>query len=193
MIIPATFVAMGSGEAVAENSGPSLMFIVLPQVFEGMGSFAPVVGAGFFVLVLFAALTSALSLVETCTSIVQDATHCSRGKALATVIVWTTLMGLLVTLGYSSLSFIEPLGAGTSILDFLDFISNSVMMPIVALLTCIFIGWIVGPKMIEEEVMLSSRFRLRKVWVFMIKYLAPVALVVILVAYVAQTFGFFSM
>ena len=180
-------------EAVAENSGPSLMFIVLPQVFEGMGSFAPVVGAGFFVLVLFAALTSALSLVETCTSIVQDATHCSRGKALATVIVWTTLMGLLVTLGYSSLSFIEPLGAGTSILDFLDFISNSVMMPIVALLTCIFIGWIVGPKMIEEEVMLSSRFRLRKVWVFMIKYLAPVALVVILVAYVAQTFGFFSM
>ena len=97
-------------------------------------------------------------------------------------------MGIMVTL-----SFIEPLGAGTSILDFLDFISNSVMMPIVALLTCIFIGWIVGPKMIEEEVMLSSRFRLRKVWVFMIKYLAPVALVVILVAYVAQTFGFFSM
>ena len=193
MIIPATFAAMGSGEAVAQNSGPSLMFIILPQVFEGMGSFAPVVGVGFFVLVLFAALTSALSLVETCTSIVQDATHCSRGKALATVIVWTTLMGLLVTLGYSSLSFIEPLGAGTSILDFLDFISNSVMMPIVALLTCIFIGWIVGPKMIEEEVMLSSQFRLRKVWVFMIKYLAPVALVVILVAYVAQTFGFFSM
>lgn len=193
MIIPATFAAMGSGEAVAENSGPSLMFIILPQVFEGMGSFAPVVGVGFFVLVLFAALTSALSLVETCTSIVQDATHCSRGKALATVIAWTTLMGVLVTLGYSSLSFIEPLGAGTSILDFLDFISNSVMMPIVALLTCIFIGWIVGPKMIEEEVMLSSQFRLRKVWVFMIKYLAPVALVVILVAYVAQTFGFFSM
>jgi len=193
MIIPATFAAMGSGEAVAQNSGPSLMFIILPQVFEGMGSFAPVVGVGFFVLVLFAALTSALSLVETCTSIVQDATHCSRGKALATVIVWTTLMGLLVTLGYSSLSFIEPLGAGTSILDFLDFISNSVMMPIVALLTCIFIGWIVGPKMIEEEVMLSSQFRLRKVWVFMIKYLAPVALVVILIAYVAQTFGFFSM
>ena len=193
MIIPATFAAMGSGEAVAQNSGPSLMFIILPQVFEGMGSFAPVVGVGFFVLVLFAALTSALSLVETCTSIIQDATHCSRGKALATVIVWTTLMGLLVTLGYSSLSFIQPLGEGTSILDFLDFISNSVMMPIVALLTCIFIGWIVGPKMIEEEVMLSSRFRLRKVWVFMIKYLAPVALVVILVAYVAQTFGFFSM
>ena len=98
-------------------------------------------GVGFFVLVLFAALTSALSLVETCTSIIQDATHCSRGKALATVIVWTTLMGLLVTLGYSSLSFIEPLGAGTSILDFLDFISNSVMMPIIGI-TDLHLHWL---------------------------------------------------
>ena len=193
MIIPATFAAMGSGEAVAENSGPSLMFIILPQVFEGLGSIAPVVGTAFFILVLFAALTSAISLVETCTSIVQDATHCRRGVALAVVIVWTTLMGVLVSLGYSSLSFIEPLGAGTSILDFLDFISNSVMMPIAALMTCIFVGWIVGPKEIEEEVMLSSPFKARHLWAFMIKYVAPVVLVIILVAYVAQTFGLFSM
>ena len=193
MIIPATFVTMGSGEAVAQNSGPSLMFVVLPQVFEGMGDIAGIVGTGFFVLVLFAALTSALSIVEACTSIVQDATHCSRGKAIAVVATWGTLMGIVVTLGYSSLSFIQPLGDGTTILDFLDFLSNSVMMPIVALLTCIFVGWIVGPKVIEEEVMLSAEFKLRKVWAFMIKYIAPVALVVILVAYVAQTFGLFSM
>lgn len=192
MIIPSTFVAMGSGEAVAENSGPSLMFIVLPQVFEGMGDIAPVVGVGFFILVLFAALTSALSLVETCTSIVQDATHCTRKKALATVIVWTTLMGVVVTLGYSSLSFVQPLGEGSTILDFLDFISNSVMMPIVALLTCIFIGWIVGPKVIEEEVALSAPFKIRRVWAVTIKYIAPVVLVIILVAYVASAFGLFS-
>lgn len=192
MIIPSTFVAMGSGEAVAENSGPSLMFIVLPQVFEGMGGIAPVVGTGFFVLVLFAALTSALSLVETCTSIVQDATHCTRKKALITVVVWTTLMGVVVTLGYSSLSFIQPLGEGSTILDFLDFISNSVMMPIVALLTCIFIGWIVGPKVIEEEVALSAPFKIRRVWAAVIKYIAPVVLVIILVAYVASALGMFS-
>ena len=96
-------------------------------------------------------------------------------------------------LGYSSLSFIEPLGAGTSILDFLDFISNSVMMPIVALLTCIFVGWIIKPKEIEEEVMLSAPFKARKVWAFGIKYICPILLVVILVAYVAATLGFFKM
>ncbi len=193
MIIPAAFVAMGSGDAVAQNSGPSLMFVVLPQVFEGMGDIAPVVGTGFFILVLFAALTSALSIAETCTSIIQDATHCSRAKAIIVVAVWGTIMGIIVSLGYSSLSFVQPLGEGTSILDFMDFLSNSVMMPIVALLTCIFVGWIIGPKMIEEEVMLSAPFKPRKLWAFMIKYIAPVALVVILVAYVAQTFGFFSM
>ncbi len=193
MIIPATFVAMGSGEAVAQNSGPSLMFIVLPQVFDGMGGVAGAVGAGFFVLVLFAALTSALSLVETCVSIVQDATHCKRKTALGVVVAWVTLVGIVVCLGYSGLSFIEPMGEGTTILDFLDFISNSVMMPIVALLTCIFVGWIIGPKEIEEEVMLSSRFKLRKVWAFGIKYICPVLLIVILVAYVAASLGFFKM
>ena len=102
-------------------------------------------------------------------------------------------MGLIVNLGYSSLDFIQPLGEGTSILDFADFISNSVLMPIAALLTCVFVGWLVGTKVIEEEVMLSAEFKLRRVWAFMIKYVAPVVLVIILVAYVAQTFGFFKM
>lgn len=193
MIVPATFAAMGSGEAVAQNSGPSLMFVVLPQVFQGLGDFAPVVATVFFVLVLFAALTSSISLIETCTSIVSDAVHCSHGKALAVVAIWTTLMGIIVTLGYSSLSFIQPLGEGSSILDLLDFISNSVMMPLAALMTCIFVGWIIGPKVLEDEVMLSAPFKIRKVWAFVIKYIAPVVLVVILVAYVAQTLGLFSM
>lgn len=193
MIIPAAFAAMGSGEAVAENSGPSLMFVVLPQVFSELGAMAPVVGAIFFVLVLFAALTSSISLVETCTSIVQDGLRCSRNKALITVVIWTTLMGIIVNLGFGALSFIQPLGEGSSLLDFFDFISNSVMMPIVALLTCIFIGWIVKPQSIEQEVMLSAPFKLRKVWSFTIKYIAPIVLVVILVAYVAQTLGFFTM
>lgn len=193
MIIPSAFAVMGSGDAVAANSGPSLMFIILPQVFGGLGDAAGVVGAIFFILVLFAALTSSISLVETCTSIVQDATRCKRGKALVTVILWTTLMGLIVNLGYGPLSSIAPMGEGTTILDFLDFLSNSVMMPIVALLTCIFVGWIVTPKEIIEEVKLSAPFKLAKIWTVIIKYLAPIALVVILLAYVAQTLGLFSM
>ena len=193
MIIPAAFAAMGSGEAVAQNSGPTLMFVVLPQVFSGLGDIAPIIGGVFFILVLFAALTSSISLVETCTSIIQDATHCKRRTALVVVVLWTTLMGIIVNLGFGTLSFIAPLGEGSTILDFLDFISNSVMMPVVALLTCIFIGWIVGTKSIEDEVKLSAPFKLSRVWAAMIKYIAPVVLVIILVAYIAQTMGLFTM
>lgn len=193
MIIPATFAALGSGEAVAENSGPSLMFIILPQVFQNMGAAAPVLGFVFFVLVLFAALTSSISLVETCTSIIQDATGCMRNRALIIVVVFTTVMGIVVNLGYSSLSFIQPLGEGTSILDLLDFVSNSVMMPIAALMTCVFVGWIIKPKVVIDEVKVSAKFGAEKAWTVFIKYIAPIVLVVILVAYVAQTMGLFSM
>lgn len=193
MIVPAAFVAMGSGEAVAANSGPSLMFITLPGVFADMGGAAVFVGFLFFLLVLFAALTSAISLTETCVSIVQDGAGFSRKKALITVIAVVVVAGIIVNLGYNGLSFIEPLGAGTSLLDFFDFISNSVIMPIVALLTCVFVGWIIKPKVIVDEVKLSGPFKVEKVWTVMIKYVAPVLVTVILVAYVAAQFGLFSM
>lgn len=189
MIIPATFATLGSGDAVAQNAGPSLMFVILPQVFESMGAAATVVGTVFFVLVLFAALTSSISLVETCTSIIQDGAGWTRKRSLLAVIVYITVAGIIVNLGYSSLSFIEPLGEGTSILDFLDFLSNSVMMPIAAIMTCIFIGWIVKPKIIIDEVKSSANFSLENVWTVMIKYIAPICIVLILIAYVAQTFG----
>ena len=192
MIVPAAFVAMGSGEAVAANSGPSLMFVILPTVFADMGGAATVVGFLFFLLVLFAALTSAISLTETCTSIVQDGAGWSRKKALCAVIGVVTVAGIFVNLGYNGLSFIEPMGEGSTLLDFFDFISNSVIMPIVALLTCIFVGWIIKPKAIVDEVKISSEFKVEKAWTVIIKYVAPVLVVVILVAFVAQTFGLIS-
>ena len=192
MIVPAAFVAMGSGEAVAANSGPSLMFVILPTVFADMGGAATVVGFLFFLLVLFAALTSAISLTETCTSIVQDGAGWSRKKALCAVIGVVTVAGIFVNLGYNGLSFIEPMGEGTTLLDFFDFISNSVIMPIVALLTCIFVGWIIKPKASVDEVKISSEFKVEKAWTVIIKYVAPVLVVVILVAFVAQTFGLIS-
>lgn len=192
-IVPAAFVAMGSGDAVASSSGPSLMFVVLPGLFDGMGGMATVIGFVFFLLVLFAALTSSISLVETCTSIVQDGAHWSRKKAFVATITFVFVMGLIVNAGYNGLSFIQPLGEGSTMLDFFDFISNSVMMPIAALLTCIFVGWIIKPKAIIDEVKLSSPFRLEKAWTVMIKFVAPVLVIVILVAYVAQQFGVFVM
>ena len=193
MIVPAAFVAMGSGEAVAAKAGPSLMFITLPGVFNDMGGAATIVGFLFFLLVLFAALTSAISLTETCVSIIADGAGWSRKRSLITAMLFIVVAGILINAGYNGLSFIEPLGPGSSLLDFFDFISNSVMMPIAALLTCIFVGWIIKPKVIIDEVKQSSPFKLEKAWTVMIKYIAPVLVSVILIAYVAAQFGLFSM
>ena len=189
MIVPAAFVAMGSGEAVAQNSGPSLMFIILPEVFADMGQVATIVGFVFFLLVFFAALTSAISLTETCVSIIQDGAGFSRRKSLVITVVFIVVAGLIINSGYNVLSFIQPLGEGSSLLDFADFISNSVIMPIVALLTCVFVGWIIKPKTIIDEVRISAPFKMAKSWSVMVKYVAPVLVVVILVTALAQSLG----
>lgn len=189
MIVPAAFVAMGSGDAVAQNSGPSLMFIILPEVFADMGQVATIVGFVFFLLVFFAALTSAISLTETCVSIIQDGAGFSRRKSLVITVVFIVVVGLFINSGYNVLSFIQPLGEGSSLLDFADFISNSVIMPIVALLTCVFVGWIIKPKTIIDEVRISAPFKAAKAWSVMVKYIAPVLVVVILVTALAQSLG----
>ena len=189
MIVPAAFVAMGSGDAVAQNSGPSLMFIILPEVFADMGQVATIVGFVFFLLVFFAALTSAISLTETCVSIIQDGAGFSRRKSLVITVVFIVVAGLFINSGYNVLSFIQPLGEGSSLLDFADFISNSVIMPIVALLTCVFVGWIIKPKTIIDEVRISAPFKAAKAWSVMMKYIAPVLVVVILVTALAQSLG----
>ncbi len=193
MIVPAAFVAMGSAEAVASKSGPSLMFIILPEVFQQMGGIATVMGVLFFLLVVFAALTSAISLTETCVSIVHDATKWSRRKSVVVASAFICIVAIVVNMGYSQLAIIEPLGPGSTILDFLDFISNSVMMPIAALMACVFVGWVIKPKVIIDEVRSSGKFVGEKLFVVMVKYIAPVLLVVILVAYTASQFGLFSM
>lgn len=192
MIVPAAFIAMGSAEAVAAKSGPSLMFITLPGVFEQMGAMAPIIGFAFFLLVFFAALTSAISLIEACVSIVVDSAAWSRRKALIGVLIYTVAMGLFINAGYNGLSFIQPLGEGSTLLDFADFISNSVIMPIVELLTVIFVGWIIKPKVLVEEIKQSADFRAERAWTIMVKYVAPILLIVILVAYVGAQFGIFS-
>ena len=193
MIIPGAVAALGSAEAVSAASGPSLMFITLPTVFENMGSAAPIIGTTFFLLALFAAITSAISIAEACVSCVQDGLKLSRMKASIVVGVYALIVGCFVNAGYNVLSGIEPLGAGSSLLDLFDFISNSVLMPIVALLTCVFVGWIIKPKTLIDEVEKSGKFTLAKPWTIMIKYIAPVLIVVVLVAYVGSTFGLISM
>ena len=192
MIVPTSFVALGGGDAVAEKAGPSLMFGTLPQLFDSLGAAGQAVGLVFFPPVLFAALTSAISLVEACTSILVDALGAMRRRALVIVIVYVSVVGIVVALGYSGLSFIQPMGEGSTILDALDFVSNSVLMPAVALITCLFFGWMVKPRVIIDEIRRSSEFRLADAWSAMIKYVAPVCIPVILVASIGKSLGFFS-
>ena len=184
IIIPAVF-AFSGGDESALGAGPGLMFITLPKVFESIpgGQF---LGILFFVLVLFAALTSSISLTETVVSILQDKLKMDRKLACLIVFLGSFLLGLLSALGYGSLGHIKLLGM--QFLDFFDFISNSVLMPITALLTCIFVGYIVKPKIITEEVELSGRFRWQRMFDVMIKYVAPIFMLVILISSVLSAF-----
>lgn len=201
MIIPAAVAVQGGADAVAAKAGPGLMFGVLPQVFEGFGFAANVVGFAFFALVFFAALTSCISLFETLVSIVEDGAKRGRSFAIAVCGVFVLVVGVIVNMGYNNLLSVDLMysvfGIGNyqdaQLLDFFDFLSNTVMMPIVALLTCIFIGWIIKPQVIIDEVKQSSKFTAEKLFVVMIKYIAPVFVVVILVAYVMNTIGIITL
>ncbi|MDO4306432.1 MAG: sodium-dependent transporter [Eubacteriales bacterium] len=188
MIIPAVF-AFSGGSEEALGKGPSLMFITLPKVFNSM-QFGTAVGAVFFLLVLFAALTSSISLTETLVSILMDKLGWKRRKASIVVFVYLLAVGIPVSLGFGIWDFIAPMGM--SLLDFFDFISNSVLMPIVAFLTCIFIGYVVKPETVIEEVELNGKFRIQKFYTIMIKYLAPVCLVAILIFAVMEAMGAIS-
>ena len=188
MIIPAVFTFSGGSEE-ALGKGPSLMFITLPKVFESM-KFGTVIGAVFFLLVLFAALTSSISLAETLVSILMDRLGWNRKKTCVAIMIFILAVGIPVSLGFGIWSFIAPLGM--SLLDFCDFVSNSVLMPVVAFLTCIFVGYIIKPKTIIEEVELNGPLKIRKFYVFMIRFAAPICLVAILVFAVMEAMGAIS-
>ena len=188
MIVPAVFVFSG-GDQSAMQSGPGLMFQTLPKVFDSMGGgqFGQIVGALLFLLVLFAALTSAISLMETVVSIVIDKFHVKRAVACIIVFIGMMLLALPSSLGNGVWSHIQILGM--DFLTFFDFISNSVIMPIVALLTCIFIGYVVKTQLVVDEVKSSSKFSREKLFVVVIKYIAPIFIVAILVSSVLSGLG----
>lgn len=185
MIIPSVFVFSGGDEA-ALGKGPSLMFVTLPKVFESM-SFGGVIGAAFFLLVLFAALTSSISLMETNVSIVRDKFGWSRKKSTLMITLYVLILGSIVSLGFGPLSFIKIIGLG--LLDFFDFLSNSVLMPIVAILTCVCIGHFIGSKTVEDEVEINGPFKVKKFYRIMLKWIAPICLVLILIFAVSEAMG----
>ena len=186
MVIPAVF-AFSGGDEAALNQGAGLMFVTLPKVFADAGTLGLVFGGLFFLLVLFAALTSSVSLMETVVSIFQDTFHWSRKFTCTLVMLGCLVLALPSSLGYGLLDWIAPLGF--SLLDFFDFISNSVLMPIVALFTCLFVGWVVKPKLVVDEVKRSSRFPREKLFVVVIRYVAPICILLVLISSVLDKLG----
>ena len=185
MIIPAVF-SFFDGDPEKLKAGPSLMFITLPKVFASMGM-GRIIGIVFFLLVLFAALTSAISLAESCVSTLEDQLGWKRNIASVVIGIIIVILGSFSALGFGMLDFVQILGM--SILDFFDFLTNSLMMPIAALSTCILIVYVVGVDKIVEEVETSSKFKRKGIYKFFIKYLAPICILVILVSSIASVFG----
>ena len=188
MIIPA--VVAFSDKSPAEVAGPSLMFETLPKVFESIPGGA-IIGAAFFIMVLFAALTSSISLMETVVSIVCDKFKLGRKTSILVVFTGVLLLGIPSVLGSSIWSGVTIIGM--QFLDFFDFISNSVLMPIIALFTCIFVGYIIKPKTLIGEIELTGPFKRKNLFTIVIKYFAPVCIVLILVTSVLNAFGIFKL
>ena len=190
MIIPAVF-AFSGGNPDNLQAGPSLMFITLPKVFASMGV-GRLAGILFFILVLLAAVTSAISLLETSVSTFQDELKWGRKKATVFVGIIMVVLGSLSSLGYGPLACVKIIGM--QFLDFFDFLTNSVMMPIAAIATCLLISRVVGTKKIEEEVLQEGgTFRRKRIFNFMIQYLCPIFAAIILFSSVANAFGWISM
>lgn len=189
MVIPAVF-AFSTEAAESLQAGPSLMFITLPKVFASMGA-GTIAGILFFLLVFFAALTSAISLLETSVSSLSQQFHISRNKAIVIMAFVMLAFGTTSCLGYGVWDFISIFGM--AFLDFYDFLTNSIMMPIAALATCILIIKVVGFQKIIDEVKVSSPFKREKMYVFFMKYLASFFLIIILLSSVASVLGIISM
>lgn len=188
MIIPAVFVFSGT-EGMA--SGPSLMFVSLPKVFDAMGSAGSIVGFVFFVMVAFAALTSSVSIMETLVANCMELFHQTRKKTCLAIGLLSAIASSIICLGYNLFYFelTLPNGQSAQLLDIMDYISNSFLMPLISLLTCILIGWVVKPQWIVEEMESSGHpFRRKRLYSFMIRYVTPVIMAVLFL----QSAGFFS-
>lgn len=180
MIIPALYTF--AGREGMDSSGPGLMFVTLPKVFDAMGSIGLIVGCLFFVMVLFAALTSAVSIMEAIVSGIMDQFKVSRNMAVLIETVIALVLGILVCFGYNLLYFdiTLPTGSSAQILDVMDFISNNILMPIVAISTCVLIGWILKPETVIDEVEKTGcKMGRKRLYTVMIRYIAPVMLVIL--------------
>lgn len=190
MIIPAVF-SFSGGDAETLQAGPSLMFITIPKVFASMG-FGSIVGVLFFFLVLCAALTSSIALTESAVSTFEDELGWGRKKSVVILAGIMFVLGSLSSLGYGPLQGMKILGMAC--LDFFDFLTNSVMMPIAAIATCFLVTKVIGIDKIDKEMTKENgTFKRKRIFVFMIRFMCPIFATIILISSIANAFGWISM
>ena len=197
MIIPVVYMfAVKSGMDVHEamKAGPGLMFITLPKVFATLGAAGPWIGMGFFLLVVFAAATSAISLMEACVASACDMLLIERKAATFFTTALVMFLSVFSALGYGAWGHIKlhvfPGDNGMQFLDWFDFVTNSALMPIVAIATCIFVGWVMGPKAIIDECEADGRpMEHKSAYVVMVKYIAPALMLLLLISEVCRGLG----
>ncbi len=189
MVVPAVYVFMGTE---GMKAGPGLIFQSLPQVFNAMGFAGRIIGPAFFIMIAFAALTSSVSIMEAIVGACIEKFNTTRKKASVVITILAAAAAVVVCLGYNVLSFgiTLPTGAtGQNLLDVLDYISNSLLMPVISLLTCVVIGWVVKPKWVIDEVESSgAKFGRKKLYTIMIKYIAPALMIILFL----QSIGLFN-
>lgn len=190
MVIPVVvmFASVGGdGTRQAIDAGPGLMFVTLPKVFTSLGAVGAWVGFVFFVLVLFAALTSAISMSEACVAAVCDFFNVRRTTSVMVIGAWTLVVGSLSAFGYGRWSGFRPFGLPA--LEFFDSAMN-VLTPIVAALICVFVGWVLRPRRILAECQRGGeRVCFKTFYVIMVKFVAPLLVGAILVSEICRAFG----
>ena len=197
MIIPVVYmfaVKTGTDVKQAMCAGPGLMFITLPKVFATLGTAGAWVGMGFFLLVVFAAATSAISLMEACVASVCDIMAIDRKPATFFTTAIIMFLATFSALGYGAWKhvklYIFDTVNGQQFLDFFDFLSNSVLMPVVAVATCVFVGWVLGPKAIIDECESNGvTMKSKGIYSLMVKYIAPALMVMLLVSEICRALG----
>ena len=175
MIIPMAYSYTG-GDI---SGGAGLVFITLPHIFASMG-LGRVVAILFFVMISFAAVTSAVSVLEAVASTVMDSHKISRNRAVTVVMIPTFIAGMLIALGYGPLDFIQI--AGKNLLDIFDYVSNTLLMPIVGFLMCVLVGHVIGTKVVTDEIEKNGDFRTKALYPLFIKWVCPILVALIFVA-----------
>ena len=170
------------GREGLQASGPGLIFVAIPKIFAQMGAIGNIIGALFFLMVFFAALTSSISILEAIVSSFMDRFHISRRRSVVCEGAIELVIAIVICLGYNVLyfEFKLPNGVTAQILDIMDYISNNILMPIVSIGTCVLIGWILKPKTIIDEVTKNGEsFSRKNLYIFMVKFASPALLLVL--------------